>query len=67
MSTTSEFTLRAPGVTIREVIDAEDLAAAEAAALAWGAEVGAAEVEIFDGEPDGAAPIKTVIVAARDA
>ena len=37
MSMTSESTLRAPGVTIREVIDAEDLAAAEAAALAWGA------------------------------
>ncbi len=67
MSTTSEFTLRAPGRTFVETIDAEDLAAAEAAALAWGAEVGADEVEIFDGDLDGAAPIKTVIVAGRDA
>ena len=64
MSTTSEFTLRARGVTICEVIDAENLAVAEAAALAWGAGNDHVRVEIFDGEPDGASAIAEVVVPA---
>ena len=64
MSTTSEFILRAPGATIREVVDADGLIEAEDLALAWGEENGHVRVEIFDAESHGASALAEVVAPA---